>query len=137
MIFNQLKFFGATDIQIAFDMDRLCNKNVRKATTSIMKKIKDAGLNMRQKFWDTEFAAKKWAELHELCQKMNVSYDNKSSSVFVQIGSMAAALDEIMVEHSIIHNEDGTEAKNYWSDKTKGIDDYLLSLRQSTAAGSE
>lgn len=136
-IFNQLKFFGVTDIQIAFDMDRLCNKNVRKATTSIMKKIKDAGLNMRQKFWDTEFAAKKWAELHELCQKMNVSYDNKSSSVFVQIGSMAAALDEIMVEHSIIHNEDGTEAKNYWSDKTKGIDDYLLSLRQSTAAGSE
>ena len=39
------------------------------------------------------------------------------------------------IRHSRVKNADGLEEKHYWSDKTKGIDDYLLSIR--TATGGE
>lgn len=133
--FEWLKNFGVQTISMAFDMDRLCNKNVRKSTKSIAKKVLAAGLGVRQKFWDTEYATKKWTELNKLCKSMNVQYDSSSSSVFVQIAYMAEALEEVAYEHSIVKKEDGTETKDYWTDKTKGIDDYLLSLRKSAEAG--
>ena len=134
-VFEWLKQFGVKTISMAFDMDRLCNRNVRKATRNINRKIRDAGLSVSQKFWDAEYAAKKWEELHKICTELGVQYDRSSKSIHVQIAMMAEALDQIDAEHSIIHNTDGTETKNYWNDESKGIDDYLLTRKKALEAG--
>ncbi len=122
-----LEFLKACDVKYvcnALDMDRLCNHNVAKASKSIAKKVRAAGLTMKHRFWDADYASEKWAYLKSLCDQFNVWYDNSNHNVFVQIGLMAEALTDAGVRHSI-KTVDGKEEKDYWNDSTKGIDDFL------------
>lgn len=125
-IFDWLKICGVSIVNNAFDMDKLCNRNVRKASKGIERKAAAAGLRFQQMCWDTEYAAEKWKELNSLCKGNGVYYKDASRSVFVQIAYMAKALEDVGIQHSYVGEE-----KNYWKDQTKGIDDYLLSRKQS------
>lgn len=127
-IFRSLAIEGVTRVGNAFDMDKLCNTNVRKSSKGLAGIIRNAGLTMYQKCWDTDYAQTKWAELHDLCKAHNVSIQGQSQNVFVQIAQMADALKEAKVPFctKTVGKE---EVKDYWTDSSKGLDDYLLSLR--------
>ena len=56
-------------------------------------------------------------------------------NVFTDLANVSQELAKRNIRHSRVKNADGLEEKHYWSDKTKGIDDYLLSIR--TATGGE
>lgn len=129
-IFHQIHGMGVTTIYNAFDMDKLCNANVRRPSKALAKKIKDAGMQFVQRCWDSDYAQTKWWELHNLCAEYGIYVQSKSPYVFPQIADMADALDSAHIPHSVKVDENGEEQNDYWTDETKGIDDYLLAKKK-------
>lgn len=127
-IFRTLAIEGVTKVGNAFDMDKLCNTNVRESSKGLAGIIRKAGLTMYQKCWDADYAKTKWTELHTLCKANGVTVEALSKNVFVQIAQMADALKQAKVPFCI-KTVGKKEEKDYWTDATKGLDDYLLSLR--------
>lgn len=126
-IISYLKSAGVKNVYNAFDMDKTTNPHVAKAGRNLRRAFKEHGLSMPMKCWDDDFAKVKEAELLSLSRQHDIPVPT-DKIIYTRIGLMAQALSDRGVEHSIVTLDDGTELKNYWSEKTKGLDDYLLSL---------
>lgn len=133
-IFRGLLVEGVTRIGNAFDMDKLCNVNVRDGSRSLNQLARSAGLVMYQKCWDAACAQRKWNELADLCRKAHLTVDLRSKSIYVQIARMADALHEAKIPFC---RAKGGKEKDYWSDETKGLDDFLLYRRRKKEEGIE
>lgn len=128
--FREAKEAGCTEVQNCLDMDKLTNPNVAKASRALRKLARDNGLVLRLKGWDKDFATAKWLELTALCQLFGLEHSFSSPrDIFVAVGELAERLHEHGVQHSKYLTPKGVE-KRYWSDSTKGIDDYLLSIKK-------
>lgn len=137
-ILRALAFEGVTRAGNAFDMDKLCNINVRDSSKALNKMVREAGLSLYQKCWDMDYAKTKWEELHNLCKRSGLMVvQQTSTNIFVQIAKMADALYEAKIVFCRKQGKDGQEEKDYWRDETKGLDDYLLFTKQQTKAKSQ
>ena len=127
-IFQGIRARGVKVIWNALDMDKVTNPNVAAAGLKIRKLAKECDLTMRLQCWDEVYGEEKFMELYLLCIQNRIPV-RPMRNVFLEIDRMARALKARGIEHSIIHLPDGTMQKKYWDEKTKGIDDFLLSQR--------
>lgn len=129
-ILRSVKLAGIEAAGNAFDMDKICNQNVRRGSLNLAKKIIDAHLRFYQKCWDYDYAKVKCAELEALCVKHGVKLARGSSNPFRHLAYLADALFAAGVPYCMKVNSKGEEEHDYWCDETKGIDDFLLSQRK-------
>lgn len=127
--FAEAKKAGATEILNYFDMDKLTNPNVAKASRSLYSLAKEQGLDFRMQAWDLDYARVKWMELTAICRAHGLLVAcSEPEDLFQSVTELANILHENNVEHSNYLTPSGVK-KHYWRERTKGIDDFLLSLR--------
>lgn len=134
-VLKQLKDAGVERVQCAFDMDKICNCHVRKASGRINKMVRAARMSMTQIVWDAGQANKMREELDAVCVRHGVTYC-RHPNPFIELANMAKALDSAGIAFCETE-EGGNTVKHYWCDETKGIDDYLLSLRAKKGPGRD
>lgn len=127
-VLDTVKKAGISTVQCAFDMDKICNRFVRKASENIRRIIQQEDMKMTQMVWDRDYAAEMCAELKAICVQNHVPY-RSDPNPFIELSYMAKALNEA----EVVFCEDQS-GKHYWCPRTKGIDDYLLSLRVEPAS---
>ena len=115
-------------------MDKVTNVNVAKAGKRVRAIAAGYGIKLAEKCWDAEYAQQKLSELNAICCEHSI-FVPTTFNVFTDLANVSQELAKRNIRHSRVKNADGLEEKHYWSDKTKGIDDYLLSIR--TATGGE
>lgn len=123
--FQAAKAEGATQAFNCYDMDKLTNPHVAKACRALRQMAKDYGIQTRMKLWDEDYAKQKWFELYGLCQYHKIPVPRRSQNVFFAVRDMAKVLHQKGIQHSLYLAKTGIK-KKYWSDETKGIDDFLL-----------
>lgn len=133
-IFAWLKGKGVETVFNVFDMDKVTNVNVAKAGKRVRAIAAGCGIKLAEKCWDAEYAQQKLSELNAICCEHGI-FVPTTFNVFTDLANVSQELAKRNIRHSRVKNADGLEEKHYWSDKTKGIDDYLLSIR--TATGGE
>ena len=126
--FKLAKSKGIQYVENAFDMDKTTNVHVANAGKRVWKQANEAGLAVRIKCWDEVYAAEKYLELALLCAEHDI-FVPTTLNIFTDIAGMARALEAQDIMHSRTILPDGTEVKHYWDDRTKGIDDFLLSQK--------
>lgn len=127
-IFDKAKEAGIKVIYNCFDMDKITNPNVAAASRKIRELAKSYKLIFHPITWDQDYAQAKWMELYGLCQHLGIPakpLPDEPSILFLEVGRMAVRLHEKGVRHSCYMTQEGM-VKRYWSDETKGIDDFLL-----------
>lgn len=119
---EELAKLGYTQLSNALDMDRLTNLNVMNGAKRLRELLQELNIKFKQLFWD-EQCAKTLLDAHRLlCREYQLSLKGKESpNSFVALAQYTRVLYE--ANH-------GTETLD-WFAKTKGIDDYLLSLQNS------
>ena len=127
-----LKERGIKAIKNALDMDKLTNKNVREGSVQLTALLKKHGFKVSQLCWDEEYARQKLEELLLLCENYEIEIPSqvteaqRAGRIFNAVALAATCLEDADIAHSVEMLPDGTTRKHYWSDATKGIDDYLL-----------
>ena len=134
-LFDSLRKAGVSKLVDCFDMDKLTNPYVAKARNKISVLAREHGLQYVSRYWAQDFAAEKLDELCTLCEEHSLPIPF-GDNVFSSVASVARYLEKEGVRHSVI-NEDGEEKKHYWSDDSKGIDDYLLCLYEKRKRNAE
>lgn len=124
-IFENAKSHGINYVINALDMDRLLNKNVRKAMKNIRQIAAKAGLRTFDLCWDQERANQHCDELLALAQKNNIVCNNLPDNTFKRVAFLAGLLDEKNIPHTI--QWDAANA----TIKRKGIDDAWLAFLRS------
>lgn len=127
-VLDSVRKKGISTVQCAFDMDKICNRFIRKASGNLFRIVRQKGMKMTQMVWDRDHAAEMCAQLKAICAQNHIPYCT-STNPFVELSNMAKALNDA----EIIFCEDQS-GKHYWCPRTKGIDDYLLSLRKKSAS---
>lgn len=120
--FNFLKSCGVNYIYSAFDMDKICNPNVRNSSKVIRRIAHKSGLELKTLCWDTEYAESKYNELKNLCVANNIQFCDHEN-IFLSTAHMAEELTARKIPYCM--------DKNYWRSETKGIDDWLNWRRES------
>lgn len=118
------KTVGVTEAFNCFDMDKTTNPHVAAASRAMRQMAQAYGIDVRMKLWDIDFARSKWMELYGLCLYNKFQCPDMKKNVFLEVGKMATLLNEHGVKHSHYFTKGGI-VKKYWSDQTKGIDDFL------------
>ena len=129
-ILQQLKEKGVTRVYNAFDMDRLLNINVMKATGELAKLVKNAGMKFQSLYWAEEDGRAKVRELQNLIEENGFSADF-AEPWYDQLRKMSMFLHQQGIEYCVVGEKNGKEIRDYWPNGTKGIDDYLLSKREA------
>lgn len=129
-ILQYLKEKGVRCIYNAFDMDRLLNINVMKATAELAKLVKQCGMKFISIYWAEDDGKAKVRELQHLIEEKGFSADF-AEPWYDQLRKMAYFLHQQNISYCITTDENGKEIKDYWPSRSKGIDDYLLSKREA------
>lgn len=130
VLFETAKKAGISKVYNCYDMDKLTNPHVAAASRKLQNEAKKYGLTMRRNVWDIDFAKQKWLELYGLCRYYNLfPKSDRPKNVFSEVACMAELLHQYEVQHSHYWFPEGV-IKKYWSEKTKGIDDFLLAERK-------
>lgn len=124
-LFGSIKSHGINFVINALDMDRLLNKNVRKAMRNIRQIARKAGLKTLDLCWDQERASQHCEELLKIAQKNDIVCDNLPDNVFKRVALLAERLDEKNVPHTIRWDAANATVKR------KGIDDAWLTFLRS------
>ena len=117
---------GVTTLYNALDMDKLTNKNVRNGSDKLDADLHDKGMTVTPMYWAEAYAAE---QFHFLCLIANAkgfllpSYDARWST-FDRLRSVSEVLSTYEIDPGKV------EGAQYWEPETKGIDDYLMSLRE-------
>lgn len=129
-ILRSLKLAGVVAVGSAFDMDKICNQNVRSSSKALASLVRNAGLQFSQKCWDVDCCMTKIQELEALCIQHGVKLTKGSDNPFFHLAYLADALYAAHIPYCVKAGKDGEEENDYWRDETKGIDDYLLYRRK-------
>ena len=130
VLFEEAVAAGISVAYNAFDMDKITNPHVAKASRDLRKMAKNNGLQLRLKLWDIGFAQAKWLELSGLCRYAKIDAPIRPGNIFSEVGEMALKLHEKGIAHSSYPDLNGKFTRHYWSDITKGLDDFLLWQKQ-------
>lgn len=126
-VFTNAKENGIDYVVNALDMDRLLNKQVRRAAKKIRKIAADAGLKMIDLCWDAPRAHQHCEIMMRLAQSNNIQLPDKlPANVYRRVEYLAALLDKSKIQHSIRWDADNTSVKR------KGIDDVWLAYLRSS-----
>lgn len=137
VIFNFLNQKGIKGIINALDMDKVSNANVLKNSMTINRLAKSKGLRVRIKYWDEAYCLIKYKELLKIAKKNGVSIPSGSrDDVFFKTELLTATLAEAHASAGTRKKSHKTETEN-WRNETKGIDDYLLSLKQHASEATQ
>lgn len=118
---------GITEVINALDMDRLTNPNVRTGSIAMRNKLKEKNLSFIDRFWGRGYAISKLAYYDLIAHSKCIPIDYPpNSSIFEKLDKVAFTLMTNGVNPSIIYNK-----KYFWEPETKGIDDFLLTLKNT------
>ena len=125
-LLENCKFFkkaGVTEIHNALDMDRLTNPNVRRGSAELDKALLEKGLKVIPMYWAEKYATEQLMIYQVIARVRGVTVPsyNYRLPVFEKLNIVADALNRAGI--------DPGKAAQYWDPDTKGIDDYLFSLR--------
>lgn len=135
-IASKLGQLGVPMIYDGFDIDKLVNPQVFRAMKTAQRILYENGnVTLSPLFWDRQYAELKANQMAELCRNSNISW-NPTGELYRDMVTMSQLLTANHVNYAYI-DIDGKRLEEKWSDKTKGIDDYLLSLLESTKAEEE
>lgn len=113
------------EIYCCLDMDRITNKNVRSGSVALRKLLQARGFKFPAMCWDQEAAIEKIEEMKMLALEHNIALPERTGNAFTYLAALCIALEEHEIEHSKKHD--------YWPDRSKGYDDWLLTLRKQEA----
>ena len=118
-IFHYLKSIGIEAVYNCFDMDRLLNPNVMKATAGMAAMAKKVGLRFKSLYWDETYGREKVKDLQRIIEE-HFPGSEFAEPWYDQLRRMTVFLNE----HKIPFEKE-------WNPLTKGIDDYLLSQKKA------
>lgn len=127
---------GISEVKDGFDMDKLVNPEVFKAMKTAQRILKENGnILLSPLFWDSEYAKQKENQMEELCKRSNLKWE-KTGHVYSDVVRMSRVLRSHKIDYDFIVTGNKRERER-WSDKTKGIDDYLLSVLETAETAAE
>lgn len=135
-VVDQLRMCGVTVAQSALDMDKTGNLQVARCGRAIREIFEKGGIELQTLCWDEPYAWRKLVELQELCWNNKLPFPENPQNPFFAIYECAETLSANKVPYNLAKNPDGTiqktrdgkEIKDAWDKKTKGYDDFLLTL---------
>lgn len=128
---QDLKDAGISTMINAFDMDKLTNPNVRSGSQELMHQLRMQGIKVKQFYWGEKYARYKLTSLLQIAKIRHVNIKNlPGANVYDLLQSVAVALEQANIfPCQFAINRRGDKVSYYWEPETKGIDDYLLSIR--------
>lgn len=126
-ILTSLKKHGVRRIYNAFDMDRLLNPTVIKATEALKKECLEQGIKLLDLYWDEDAGRQKKRELQKVFEDNGISCE-LDEPWYETIPQMCLELHNRNIPYCRKPDNNGGYEKDYWPDCSKGIDDYLKSL---------
>ena len=127
-ILANLKKKGVTRIYNAFDMDRLLNPTVIKATAGLKKDCMDQGVKLLDLYWDEDAGREKKKELQKVFEENGIQCE-LDEPWYETVPAMCMELTKRKLVYCRKTGKDGQIVKDYWPSYSKGIDDYLRSLK--------
>ncbi|MBQ1735988.1 MAG: hypothetical protein II038_14170 [Lachnospiraceae bacterium] len=124
-ILEWLKSNDVKKIYCCLDMDRITNKNVRSGSVALRKLLMSRGFKFPAMCWDQDTAIAKIEEMKMLALEHDIPLPPKTGNAYTYLASLCISLEEHEIEHSKKHD--------YWPDRSKGYDDWLLTLRKQEA----
>ena len=113
-VFTMLYACGCRTIYNAYDMDKLLNPGVKKASLALKRLAKENLLSLETIFWDKKTAEKKLSDLQVLLTANSLP-KAEGSDVFITLSNAADSLRTHYIQYD-----------DSWEKTTKGIDDFLL-----------
>lgn len=110
--------YGVTRIWNALDMDRLTNPNVANGSRRLRKALKEKSIDFKPMLWDERSARLLEEKQRSYCTENRI-FVRVSDNPYVAVAQYTQA----------VHEKSGA-APFEWTPRTKGIDDYLRSLKQ-------
>ena len=125
---SKLRKAGLKTVFNGLDMDRLTNNNVREPSAALTKKIAEMGIQVIPMYWGEGYARLRLMMETTIANAKGVPIPTPEYpvSVFERLDMVSLALHKAGIAPL------KTLPKNirHWEAETKGIDDYLMSLRQ-------
>lgn len=119
---------GISQIYNGLDMDKLTNRYVRDGSASLCNDLANLGFQVIPMYWGLKYATEQFAIFKSIANARHVTIPpiDYRLPVYEKLSITAKALyDEAKIEPGR-----QTEGSIHWESSTKGIDDYLLSLKQ-------
>ena len=126
-ILTSLKKRGVQRVFNAFDMDRLLNPSVIKATTALKKECLEQGIKLLDLYWDEDAGRQKKRELQKVFEDNGIPCE-LDEPWYETIPLMCMELHKRNIPYCRKPGKNGEYEKDFWPDSSKGIDDYLKSL---------
>lgn len=130
---------GIRKIYDGFDMDRLTNPNVRRETGKLFAKLQEMDMDVQPLYWGEGCARRKLDYFRTVALYYGISYTVPiEASVYESLKIVAGAVLDYELDpqshktlNPLEYDPGGKKDKIhfYWDPETKGIDDYLFSLR--------
>ena len=123
-----LKEYKITKIYNYLDMDKLTNPHVAEAGRKIRKKLKEKGIELNNIFWDENYARRKEQNMKALCVLKSIDW-RETGRVITNLGTNCVNLYNHDIDCNTVIRDGKEIIEDAWDSRTKGIDDYLLFLR--------
>lgn len=116
---QSLKKMGVAQIVEAFDMDKIINPNVSRASNKIENLVCEAEMSFKRRYWALDECKQRYVELLKLAAYNGIQVPEETGNIVIDTAGAAQALYT------------SGKVKEYFSGKvwdptSKGIDDYLL-----------
>lgn len=123
---DKLVELGYNKVYDALDMDRLTNLNVWKGDCRLNQLLREKNISLKQRFWDRKYAATVLNQVKDLCKR------TKGADLPKQLDANPfVALSQCM---NVLARANYAGDSIDWDKKTKGIDDFLFSLKSKGKA---
>ncbi|MFP5528191.1 hypothetical protein ACLGL1_06935 [Peptococcus simiae] len=118
--FQSLKEMGVSQVVEMFDMDKVINPNVSKASKKIEDLAHEAEVDFTRRYWALDECERRYADLLKLAAFNGIQVPEETGNVVVDTVGAAQAL------YASGKVKDYFSGKALWDPSSKGIDDYLL-----------
>ncbi len=127
---DMFKANGVSVIYDGLDMDKITNPNVAKASSSLARKAKEQNVSIRPMYWDRDYSAAVEKQMKQICESHDMKYDESYSRIEWRIAKNMMVLHEKGIDYLDAMKEKTGKPCANWNPETKGIDDFLLHLKQ-------
>lgn len=127
---------GIHEIKDGFDMDKFVNPQVFRAMKTAQRLLSENGkIILTPLLWDRTYAERKRTQMINLCRSSDIRWET-TGNLYGDLVSLAAVLEKNHINFAYM-DEGGMRIEGKWNDKTKGIDDYLLSVLEDRKTARE
>ncbi|MFM9414161.1 hypothetical protein ACKQTC_07250 [Peptococcus simiae] len=118
--FQTLKEMGVSQVIEMFDMDKVINPNVSKASKKIEDLAHEVEMDFRRRYWALDECERRYGELLKLAAFNGIQVPEETGNIVIDTAGAAQAL------YASGKVKDYFSGKALWDPSSKGIDDYLL-----------